>query len=119
MSCSIANWPKPDGMDVVIFDLDGTLAEPQWPIRHTVGPPIPEGVELLQHYAGEGYRVMIHTARPKWDKPIITQWLRDNKLTSYVDAVICDKPAAGLYIDDRGHRPYYVDRYKEPTFDVC
>lgn len=107
MSCG-KDYPEPaDGTMNVVFDFDGTLAEPCWPQRGVVGKPIPEGIEMLKHYAEQGYVVYIQTARPEWDKGLIRKFVKDNRLP--VDGISCGaKIAAGLYIDDRGHRPWYT-----------
>lgn len=87
---------------VVCFDLDGTLAEGTWP-EATIGAPIPEGVELLCHYADDGYGVIVYTSRPESHKSAIWHWLEEN-LPGRVYDVICNKPLAGLYVDDRAMR---------------
>jgi len=106
--------PEPDPrIPIVVFDLDSTLATTTWPERYTIGPPIPEGVALLKHYAEQGYRIEILTARPHIDHGLIWHWIHQHKLP--VDAVNCGKPFGGLYVDDRAYRPEYtVKREPEP-----
>lgn len=86
----------------IVFDLDGVLAEPSWPLRRTVGRPIPEGIALLRHMADKGYSICINTARPQVDEPVIWKWVLEHRLP--VDKVRCEKPMASLYIDDKGWR---------------
>jgi hypothetical protein len=96
----------------VVFDLDGTLAESVWPDRGSIGDPIPEGVEMLKHYAGLGYSVVIDTARRPIDKDMIWAWVRKHRLP--VDRVRTGrKIVAGLYVDDRAHRFTRRPRYLE------
>lgn len=96
-------WAGPFG--VVVFDLDGTLAEPTWPQRHTIGDPIPQGLSALRHYAEQGLVIIVHTSRPLDDLDLIWDWLESWDLP--VDRVICNKPLAALYVDDRGWRPWW------------
>ena len=112
MSCGRKDFPPVDpAIPIVIFDLDGTLAVSAWPVRGAIGPPIPEGVEMLSHYAGLGYRTEIFTARPKIDKGLIWNWVHQHNLP--VDAVTCGKAFGGLYIDDRAHCPEYAKSQKK------
>lgn len=101
------NAPVPRKTDErlpILFDFDDTLAEGTWPSPE-LGPPIREGVELLVHYASEGYCVKIFTARPASHAPRIWQWLTAHGLLGAVYDVICEKPPATLYIDDRAFNP--------------
>lgn len=98
----------PSGFDRVVFDLDGTLAHKRWPSPE-VGPPMVEGVELLYFYASDGYEVIIHTARPASHEKRIWEWLIEHRLDEFVYDVVCGKPVAGLYIDDRAWRPLYTE----------
>ena len=85
----------------VLFDLDGVLAVSIWPDRH-IGPPIREGIRMLKHYAEQGYKIVVYTSRPWHDQPLIRDWV---KVESGFDVeVICGKPLATLYIDDRAVR---------------
>ena len=100
-------YPEPDpGIPIVAIDLDGTIAYGQWPLRGVIGKPIPEGIEALKHYAAKGYRVIVCTARPKIDEPLIWEWIQQHSLP--VDAVECEKTFAGLYLDDRAARPSWA-----------
>jgi hypothetical protein len=104
---SKSDLPLPDKrIPVVVFDLDGTLAESMWPHRREVGPPILEGVTMLRWYATQGYRCEIYTARPGVDQGIIWSWVLQHGLP--VDVVTCGKPFGGLYIDDRAYCPDYT-----------
>jgi len=113
VSCG-KDYPDPDpNIPVVVVDLDSTIAETVWPIRGVIGPPIPEGVELLQHYGSKGYRIEVYTARPHIDKGVIWNWVHQWGLP--VDAVHCNKPFGGLYVDDRAFKPEYTNHVKKFT----
>lgn len=63
---------------------------------------------MLRWYAEQGYRCEIYTARPACDRGAIWDWIRGWHLP--VDAVTCDKPFGGLFIDDRAYCPDYTKR---------
>jgi len=106
--------PDPDpNIPIVVFDLDGTLVESTWPHRFEIGPAINAGVDAMYHYANQGLRVEIHTARPERDHGLIWDWI--NKLYLPVDKVTCEKPFAGLYIDDRAWCPPWGKRREPPV----
>ena len=97
-------YPEPEeGLQWVMVDLDGTLAEGVWPNDH-IGAPLPHAEEMLEHYYYD-YRIAIYTARGWNDLHKIEAWLKETRLGDWVDAVICGKPVAGLYIDDRSWNP--------------
>lgn len=86
--------------DVVVFDLDGVLAEGVWPERDRIGDPIPAGIKLLKSYAKRGYTVIIDSARRKWDEGMVIDWVKLHNLP--VDIVRCGvKFKAKYYYDDR------------------
>lgn len=95
---------KDHGLHRVLIDFDGVLATDTWP-SPAVGEPIPKGIDILLHYAGKGYEVSIYTARPKEHLHSIHDFLWDNGLDKLVYEVICCKPRAWLYIDDRAWNP--------------
>jgi len=98
------NYPEvPEGLFRVNVDLDGTLANSVWPAPY-VGPLIPDGFKLVQHYYLQGYEVVIFTSRPESHRPRIMEWLRQVGLYEYVYDIICGKPL-GLTIDDRSANP--------------
>lgn len=93
------------GLHRVIFDFDGVLAKDTWP-SPVVGETIPDGVELMKDYALMGYEICIYTARPESHKPLIWSWVDKEDLHDVVYDVICGKPSAWLYIDDRSWNPW-------------
>jgi ribonucleotide monophosphatase NagD (HAD superfamily) len=95
---------KDKGLHRVIIDLDGLLAEDTWPHRR-VGKLLPGGLEILKHYFYEGYEVVIHTARPRSHEEMIHKWLEQQDISDMVYDVVCGKPQAWLYIDDRAWNP--------------
>lgn len=99
------NYPMPDSRLPVCFDFDDTLAEAIWP-KPGIGAPIREGLDMLKWYQSKGYRIFIYTGRHWGDQNEIEKFLfyqlgatRSRKIQ-----VICGKPLAGLYVDDRGYR---------------
>lgn len=94
------------GLHTVAFDLDGTLAKDTWP-SPAIGEAIEQGVNMAKHYWGQGYQVIVYTARPESHKYEIELWLAQNDLWFVYD-VVCDKPAAWLYVDDRSFNPKEV-----------
>lgn len=99
-------YPDPSpGLEWVALDFDGILARQVWP-DPGIGALIPEGKQLADHYHDRGYKLVVHTSRP-WDHHgRIWDWLRDNDIP--VALVVCGKILAGLYVDDRSHRPEWV-----------
>lgn len=90
--------------NTVVFDFDGVLAVPVWP-DPGIGEPIYSGLEMLKHYHRRGFRILIHTARHWADMEMIRAWLvRQLAELSAGVVVICGKPLAQLYVDDRAFR---------------
>jgi len=87
--------------DVICFDFDGVLAEPIWP-DPGIGAPIEEGLQLLKYLYSCGFEVIIHTARHWASWRDIRAWVMSH--TGIDVHVVCGKPLAQLYIDDRGYR---------------
>ena len=100
-------YPNPQGnrsLDIVCLDLDGTLAEDVWP-QPWIGKLLPEGRTILKHYSDTGWAVVIHTARPWSHQDRVWEWLASNGLDNMVYDVVCGKPPAALYIDDKAWNP--------------
>lgn len=104
-------------MKKLIIDLDGTLTIANTNDYHNVLPNI-EVIETLRKYKGEGFQIIISTARNMrtyagnvgkinvHTLPIIIQWL-DKHNVPY-DEIILGKPwcgTDGFYIDDKAIRP--------------
>jgi hypothetical protein len=103
-SDGVINFPRPpDGYDWVCIDLDGTLAERVWP-EVFIGDPLPQAHSLIEYYQEAGHKVMIYTARSWQDYRLIEGWFEEWGLPK-PDAIVCGKPVAALYIDDRGWCP--------------
>lgn len=93
--------PKPGtGLQTIAFDLDGTLAEATWP-NPWVGKPIKVAVDAAREYFEHGFEIIIYTARPPSHHEAIVQWLEDNELSDIIYDIVCGKPRAALYVDDR------------------
>src|SRR5688572_4742219 len=87
------------GLMTIAFDLDGTLAEPTWPLPY-IGKPIQKAVDAVHEYADQGYEVIIYTSRPASHRENIRSWLYEHGLDVVYD-IITDKPRAAMYVDDR------------------
>jgi hypothetical protein len=102
---------KPDLPDVpastgrVCIDFDGTLAEGVWPSPR-IGKPMGKGIAILIYYASQGREVIVYTARPESHKERIFAWLRMSGLQDHVYDVVCNKPVADIYIDDKAWNPW-------------
>lgn len=85
----------------IAIDLDGVLAHSIWP-KPGIGDPIEEGLALFNHYLEKGYRPFVFTSRSWYDKPLIEAWCW--KHIGVRVEVVCGKPLASMYIDDRAVR---------------
>lgn len=110
-----ARYPNPQGnltLDIVCIDLDGTLAADVWPLAG-IGKPLPAAADMLRYYWSKGWAIVIFTARPESHESRIWSWLRKNDFEKYVYNVVCGKPPAALYIDDKSWNPV-----EEGTWDT-
>jgi hypothetical protein len=97
-------YPEIDPLHpTVSIDFDGVLAENTWPSPH-LGRQIPEGVQMLLHYAEQQVEIVILTARPPSHWPDIWKWLTAKGLQGIVYDVSNIKQPACIYIDDRAWR---------------
>ena len=85
----------------IAFDFDGVLATPAWPYE-SIGEPIEEGIALFNHYLAKGYKPFVFTSRSWHQKPDIEDWCWTH-IGVRVE-VVCGKPLATMYIDDRAVR---------------
>ena len=93
--------PKPGvGLKTICVDLDGMLAEPTWP-SPKIGAPIQVAVDAAIAARNDGWEMVILTARPESHKTEIKLWLLDHGLSDVFYDVICGKPRAAAYWDDR------------------
>jgi hypothetical protein len=100
------NYPLPDtsmNLSVICVDFDGVLAEDTWPSPE-IGDPIEAGLDMVEWYATHEFAVVIFTARPEAHKMALWGWLAANGLRGLIYDVVCDKPRAALYIDDKARR---------------
>lgn len=91
--------PETEGLKWLAVDLDGTLAEPVWPLPG-IGKPILSNVAKLSEAVDRGWKVLIHTSRPWADYEMIERWAAMN-LHRPVSRIVCGKVLAARYIDDR------------------
>ena len=99
-------YPNPQGnltLDIVCIDLDGTLAESVWPVPG-IGKLMSGAEDMLKFYFHK-HAITIYTARPWSHEAAIWAWLKKNKLDHMVYSVVCGKPIACLYIDDKSWNP--------------
>ncbi|MDE1971219.1 MAG: hypothetical protein KGI50_06635 [Patescibacteria group bacterium] len=80
----------------VCVDFDGVINKGYVP--NEIGPVAKEGIKLLKLLKKHGFKTVIFTARP--DRWRVREFLTQNKLPFVT--VTNRKPAALLYIDDRG-----------------
>ena len=101
------NHPKlPDSkLERVCVDFDGVLVEDTYPSPR-IGKPIGQGIAILIYYANQGKEVIVYTARPESHKDRIWAFLRMAGLQDQVYDVVCGKPVAQIYCDDRAWNPW-------------
>lgn len=92
--------PKPYESKAIAIDLDGTLAKPTYPSPE-IGEPIQKMVDAVLEYHALGHELFIFTSRPESHRYDIEAWLREHGLDRVFYDVVCGKPRASLYIDDR------------------
>jgi hypothetical protein len=97
--------PIPESVGRVVIDFDGVLAENVWP-SNRIGKPIGKGIAILLFYQAQGREIIVYTARPESHKERILGWLRMTGLQDAVYDVVCGKPTADLYVDDRAWNPF-------------
>jgi len=79
-------------------DLDGTLAHSVFP-KEGIGEPIWRNVAKVHEAVEAGYKIVIHTSRHWTDYEAIELWLETYGVPC--SKIICGKPLAKLYIDDK------------------
>jgi 7-cyano-7-deazaguanine synthase in queuosine biosynthesis len=87
------------GRPTAAFDLDGCLAE--WTGTQELGSPVPAMVDLARDLLRDGWVVVVHSARPASHNPTVRAWLPAD-LAAAVDVACGAKPAADVFVDDRG-----------------
>lgn len=87
----------------VAVDLDNTLTEMPVPYRpNVIGPTISTAKKSLFDIKRRGFRIVVYTARPVIYREFIEKTLKERGLP--IDEVVCGKPCAIYYIDDRAIR---------------
>lgn len=85
-----------------LIDLDGTLARATWTPEnptHHIGDPIAANVTKALKLAEQGWKIVIHTARPWADYANIEAWCEWNGIPTR--RIVCGKLLGGVMIDDR------------------
>jgi hypothetical protein len=84
----------------VAVDFDDTICRMVRPFRrYAYGEPIAGAGPAIASLRDCGYRVIVHTARDHREKTAILAHLDSHGID--VDAVVCGKPPAVVYVDDR------------------
>lgn len=86
----------------IALDHDGTMARSCWsPSNPTseIGEPIPENVAKALALVAEGWKLVVHTARPWADYEALEAWYAHYEIP--VRAIVCGKILALAYVDDR------------------
>lgn len=99
--------PTDAQLKTAVIDLDGTLAENIWEpgqAKSFIGEPLDHGVNQLMKLYLEGYRIVIFTSRSWQDQVMIEAWLVAHEIP--FNQVICGKPLATIYIDDKAVSAY-------------
>lgn len=98
------------GIRVVCFDFDGTLCEFAYP---KIGEPIQHVLELLVNESKNGSYIVISTCRLAYkgsehqtiQRNKIINWLDQQGVFDYVNAIVGYKPYADVYVDERAYNP--------------
>lgn len=86
----------------LIVDIDDVLAvdNSRTPIGRRL--IVNEAAESIRFLKQKGFRIILHTSRPKYQETETIKWLNENKIE--FDRIKFGKPRGILYIDDRGYR---------------
>lgn len=98
------NTPPKGDLKWLAVDLDDTLAEGVWSPDNPdtgVGRVKQHNAEKMISAWSDGWKIVIHTARPWHDYEKIEEWLFLNDLHNYVSRIVCGKLLAAAYIDDK------------------
>lgn len=99
-------WAEPEQRTKLMWaavDFDGTLAQSKWtPEQPTyeIGDPVPGAYRKAVELHREGYKIIVHTARPWSEYEKIESWLQYHGFP--YRRIVCGKLLANIYIDDRG-----------------
>ncbi len=88
---------------IYCFDLDGTLCSSSAPV-YAEETPFQERINRVNELFDEGHYIKIYTARgmtTKLDCREVTEWQLEKWKIKH-DELIMGKPAADIYIDDKG-----------------
>jgi hypothetical protein len=99
-------------IETIAIDFDGVIHAhtSAWTDAHEIHDgPVPGALDFMRACSDAGLRVIIHTARAKTASvvPHIYAWLRKHGLEeryAWSLEITCIKPAALVYLDDRGWR---------------
>ncbi|MEN6546045.1 MAG: HAD family hydrolase [Armatimonadia bacterium] len=95
--------PRTSYRQDVAIDLDGTLLENLREYkRFTFGAPMPGAREAVAALRAAGRKVLVHTARWPDERDAVAAHLEAHGID--VDGVLCGKPTALAYVDDKALR---------------
>lgn len=81
------------------IDFDNFIAETSGYPDYNILSPIKGAVEFLQQLEKDGWKIIIHTARPWADYEKIEKWLYFHNAPHR--RIVCGKLLAKYYLDDR------------------
>jgi len=88
-----------EGLKWIAVDFDGTIAKNSGFPDFIPSEPL-EGVKkILDRFVAQGYKIIVHTARPWADYDNIEKWCIENEIP--FRRIVCGKLLAKFYIDDR------------------
>lgn len=93
-------FPRSGAHYRICLDFDGVLHDcTRWRETEHTNDPVPGALAFVQELVAEFYEVVVLTARPA---PVVTAWLERYGFPTL--DVTDRKPAALIYIDDKGFR---------------
>jgi len=86
----------------VAVDLDDTILHARRYRRGVFGRPTEGAAEAIVALRASGRKVFVHTARPRCERTGIERHLAKHGIV--VDGILCGKPCAAAYVDDKAVR---------------
>ncbi len=95
------NWTpiKHENIRWLGIDFDNTITNNNGHPNYTPTTPIDGAVETLNKLAGDGYKIIIYTARPWSDYHNIEKYCENHGIP--MRRIICGKPLFNLVVDDK------------------
>jgi hydroxymethylpyrimidine pyrophosphatase-like HAD family hydrolase len=86
----------------VVVDLDGTILQERPTFERSLTVPMLHAVESLQQLSAKGYHITVYTARSWAEYDMTLAQLHMFRIP--FDLLLCGKPIADVWIDDRAMR---------------